>query len=455
MAKDGIALALDSAQLVSTMFALIPVPVAITDDRGRVVIANSSFTDVFQGVSTVSALPQQELQVANRGTFRVQTLPLNDEGYKIVYATEIGDEVQLRKQVSHLEKMAAIGRVVTGVAHELSGPLSEISSYAPMAERCNLAGEAKQIVGAVFTKAERASSLVQNLLVLAGITAPKHVPFDLNGIVRTIVESRGRRQRIGNFDISLDLDPNLPKAVGDPAQIEQVLATLLVNAEDSVSGVQRRPGSIQVRTCVRTGRIQVHVSDNGIGRDAARVFEPNENGVGLNICAEIVKDHGGELYAWSSYGSGATLTLELPVCMQDSSEMGSAGRHLQGKNMLVVDDEVHITEFVYDALTRNGAHVQIANSGSEAYELLRTRHFDLVLCDQNMPGLSGQSLYRLVEGSNPEGSPQFLFITGDILAAEARLFFSQTGVSFLKKPFRTQELIEAVNRMFDGPRQDS
>ena len=334
MTKDGTALALDSAQLISSLFALLPVPVAIMDDRGRVLLSNSSFSETFQGMVSISIDLQREVEVIGRGTFQVQVLPLNEQGFKFVFATDVSDQAKLRKQVSHLEKMAAVGRVLTGVAHELGTPLADIASYAILMERSKLTPEVQYMVGNMLTKAERATCLVQNLLTLAGITAPKRVSIDLNAIVRETLERSGRRQRMGQFDVTLDLDSNLPKAVGDPAQIEQVVLALLINAEDSIADAQnRRPGSIQIRTCARTGRIQLHVCDNGYGRDAARIFESNENGVGLNICAEMVKDHGGELYAWSSYGGGSTLTLELPVYLQESDGGEGLGRCLRGKSV--------------------------------------------------------------------------------------------------------------------------
>jgi len=452
MFKDGAAIAVDTAQLISTMFALLPVPVAILDDRGRVLVSNSSFSETFQGIANLPSEAQHEVHVAGRGTFQIQTLPLNDLGFQLIFAMDVSDEVQLRKQITHLEKMAAVGRVLTGVANELGTPLADIASYAMLVDRSNLNPEVRQMVGSMLTKAERATSLVQNLLTLAGITAPKRVAVDLNAIVRDVVERCGRRQRTGQFDITLDLDSDLPRALGDPSQIEQVVNGILLNAQDSIASAQSRPGSIQIRTCVRTGRIQLHVCDNGYGRDAARIFEPNQNGVGLNICAEIVKDHGGELYAWSAYGSGATLTLELPLSEPDSNSGAGMGRCLRGKNVMVVDDQIHITEFVYDVLTRHGARVQIANSGAEAYEKMRDAHYDLIVCDQHMPGLSGESLYRLMESHDPTVGERFLFVTGDIVPSN-RQAYSQNGLSYLRKPFRIQELLEAVDQLFSRKQQ--
>ena len=127
MTREGGAVVLDRTQLISTLFALIPVPVAVVDSGGRVILSNSAFTDVFNGIQNLDSLPSQhELEVAGGATYELQTVPLNNQGMKIVYALEITNEVQLRRQAVHLEKMAAIGRLVSGVAHELNNPLAGI-----------------------------------------------------------------------------------------------------------------------------------------------------------------------------------------------------------------------------------------------------------------------------------------------------------------------------------------
>jgi CheY-like chemotaxis protein len=104
-------------------------------------------------------------------------------------------------------------------------------------------------------------------------------------------------------------------------------------------------------------------------------------------------------------------------------------------------------------LARHGAKVQIANSGSQAYERIRKQHFDLIVCDQNMPGLSGQSLFRLVASGDPNAADRFLFITGEVGASDSRQFHEQNGVQLLRKPFRIQELLEAVDYLFSRNRQ--
>ena len=449
MSRDGPALTLDPAQLVSMMFALLPVPIAITDHRGRVILCNSCFTDVFQGMPNMPTDVQREVEVAGRGTFQVQTLPLTDQGYKIVFANDVSDQTQLRKRVASLEKMAAVGRVVTRVAAELETPLADIASYAFLVERTSLTPEMRQIVHNLLEKAERAAHLVQSLSAIGGVT-PRTAPFDLNTVVRNVVELRRHRQGT-DLEVTLDLDLTLPKAIGDPSLIEQVVLTLLMNAEDSVAAIRPYVGTIDLRTCTRNDRIQLHVSDNGPARDALRIFEPNEGGVGLNICAEIAKDHDGELYAWSSYDNGATLTLELPAYIHETN---SAGGRLMGKAILVVDNEAQLADFVQETLTRHGATVHIAGSGSDAYERFKAQTYDLVICDRHMPGLSGQGLYRLVQDMDPNSPQRFLFVTADPIPADTRHFFSEHRVHFMRKPFNSQELMKTIEHLFnrDEPR---
>ena len=449
MSRDGPALTLDPAQLVSMMFALLPVPIAITDHRGRVILCNSCFTDVFQGMPNMPTDVQREVEVAGRGTFQVQTLPLTDQGYKIVFANDVSDQTQLRKRVASLEKMAAVGRVVTRVAAELETPLADIASYAFLVERTSLTPEMRQIVHNLLEKAERAAHLVQSLSAIGSVT-PRTAPFDLNTVVRNVVELRRHRQGT-DLEVTLDLDLTLPRAIGDPSLIEQVVLTLLMNAEDSVAAIRPYVGMIDLRTCTRNDRIQLHVSDNGPARDALRIFEPNEGGVGLNICAEIAKDHDGELYAWSSYDNGATLTLELPAYIHETN---SAGGRLMGKAILVVDNEAQLADFVQETLTRHGATVHIAGSGSDAYERFKAQTYDLVICDRHMPGLSGQGLYRLVQDMDPNSPQRFLFVTADPIPADTRHFFSEHRVHFMRKPFNSQELMKTIEHLFnrDEPR---
>jgi signal transduction histidine kinase/ActR/RegA family two-component response regulator len=451
MTTDGSAPAMDSMQLIAALFALIPIPVAVANEKGSIILSNSSFTEVFQGQSKIPDMTQYEMNSPGHGTFELHTLPLNDLGFRIVYATDVSVQRLLGQQVEQLEKMAAIGRVVTGIAHELNNPLADILDYVPIVEQCNMDATARSIVDVVFTNAERAGHLVQNVLVLAGTRESQHVPFDLNEIVRNATVQRRALHAGSHLEITLELETNLPRTLGYPSQIGQVITSLLVHAEDAVAGAHNEHGCIRVQTGHRAGRVQVQIADNGRTRDTLRIFTPGSTGVGLNICAEIAKDHGGDLYAWSAHGSGSTFTLELPIFGQESvsaSNSVNLGKLLQNKSVMVVDDEIQISELIYDVLMRHGAHVQVSSSGVDACERLYEKEYDLIICDQRMPGLGGDSLYRLMKSENSSRNPMFLFMTGDVITVQARQFYAQAGVQYLRKPFRIRDLVEAVEGLF-------
>lgn len=471
MTKDGSGHPLDQTLLISSLFALIPIPVAIVDKVGHVVLSNSAFSDMFPGLQNIQSIPHHELELPGRGTYELEILPLNDAGMRIVYGADVTNEVQLRRQLVHLEKMAAIGRLVSGVAHELNNPLAGILGYAQLASRTELDPPTRRMVNVILAQAERAGKIVQNFLSLAAKSEPKHVSFDLNETIQNVVHLREYQENVDEIHVTTDLAQDLPLAWGDPHQVEQVFLNLIVNAEDAIHDIRRHPGSIHIRTSNESGRLQVTVTDNGSGihaRDMARIFDPffttkgrnRGTGLGLSICAEIVKDHGGELYAWSTYGSGSTFTLELPVRRDVAPEEKaparvSHGEFVRGKHILVIDDEVHITELIFDVLTGQGAKVDIVNSGMEGLERIEKTDYDVVICDQRMPGLSGQRLYSLAESVKSELRHRFLFVTGDVVNAQTKRFFTQAGVQYIRKPFRIQELVEAIEDLLSRSQPQS
>ena len=463
MTREGTGPATDSAHLVSSLFDLIPVPVAIVDAHGSIVLANLAFNDLFPGMQSIQALPRHELELAGRGTYQLQTVPLNDEGLKIAYATEITNEVHLRRQLVHLEKMAAIGRLVSEVAHELNNPMASILGYSQLISGCELDPDIRRMAGVILGQAERAGKIVQNFLSLAAKTEPKRVLFNLNEVIQNILQLREYQQNVEDILATSDLSGDLPPAWGDPNQVEQVLLNLIINAEDAIGDADRRPGLIHIKSSVDGGRILTTISDNGSGihaSDMGRIFDPffttkgkqRGTGLGLSICSEIVKDHGGELYVWSTFGKGSVFTLELPIKAQVQKEEArpartSQGQSLQGKNVLVVDDEIHITELIFDVLSRLGAGIDLVNSGAEALNQIKKKNYDVIICDQRMPGISGQRLYGVVESSNPDLRHKFLFVTGDVVNEQTKRFFVQAGVPCIRKPFKIQELVEAIEEM--------
>jgi two-component system, OmpR family, alkaline phosphatase synthesis response regulator PhoP len=132
------------------------------------------------------------------------------------------------------------------------------------------------------------------------------------------------------------------------------------------------------------------------------------------------------------------------------------GRCLQGKTVMVIDDEISVTRLIYDTLNWHGASIHVAHSGSQAYERLRSGRYDLIICGRLFPGLTGHSLYRLLESWMPAMNHRYLFISSESTTARTWQFFSQAGAEFLRKPFGIRDLLEAVDRLFNRTlQQDS
>ena len=465
MTKDGATLAVDTSGLISSLFALLPVPVAVIDSHGQVILANSTFNDIFPETTNVNQIPHHKVPLHGSTTFDFEKLPLS-EGLEIFVGRDTTTEEQLRQQLVHMEKMGAIGRLVSGVAHELNNPLAGIVGYAELLSRAELDASTQHMVAVLKSQAERAGRIVQNFLNLATKTPPEKRVFDLNKVIESVLQLREYDYRVRDIVVLPDLDPDLPKVVGDAGQVEQVVLNLLINAEDAVMAMQDRTAEIQIRTLVLNNRIRLEVADNGSGirsQDLNRIFDPffttkmesqghGGTGLGLNICAEIVKDHGGELYAWSTHGTGSTFTMELPIpehldALETSTPKAFRDNAICGKSIMVVDDEVTITDLMGDFLGRFGADVEFYNSGADAFDRLCVKSFDAIVCDQRMPGVNGQSLHRMIKALDPELARRFVFVTGDVLSDRTRQFFAETGAYYLRKPFRLEDLLQAIEKV--------
>jgi nitrogen-specific signal transduction histidine kinase len=400
---------------------------------------------------------------AGESIFDFELVELSASGLFMIVGRDTANEERLRSHLAELEKLGTVGRMVSGVAHELNSPLASIVGYSQLLETAKLDASTKQIVEVLRAQAERAGRIVENFLNVATKAQSRKRHFDVNEVVNKVLKLREYDQKIHDIVARTELSEEPLPALGDSGQIEQVVFNLVTNAEDAVASVQGRSPEILIRTSVSAGKVQVVVIDNGGGirsADMRHIFDPffttkaetesnGGTGLGLNICAEIVKDHDGQLYARSRYGRGSEFTLELPIAVgahgpePDTDDMGS-GEALRGRSIIVIDDEVTIAELMEDFLGRFGATLEFCSSGAEGFERICQNSYDVIVCDQRMPGLNGQSLFKMIQSVNPELAQRFIFVTGDVLNERTQQFFRQTGVRYLTKPFRLRDLLSAI-----------
>jgi len=261
----------------------------------------------------------------SHGRFCLNLSPMRDEQGNvvsiIVVMTDITDAEVLKANLMHAEKMASVGQLVSGVAHEVNNPLTAILGFADLLLQRDLDAGARKELHVIVHEAQRTKQIVQNLLSFARQSAPQRQSVNLNTILRRTLELRSYDLGRRGLEVVEGLDPALPEVIGDPHRLQQVFLNILNNACDAISETGRK-GRIEVETSVAGGSVEVLFRDNGPGiSHPDRIFDPffttkgvgKGTGLGLSICHGIVREHGGEIVSHNNHGQpGATFIVRLP-----------------------------------------------------------------------------------------------------------------------------------------------
>jgi two-component system NtrC family sensor kinase len=284
-----------------------------------------------------------ELQIVRgsgiAGQFSANLSPMRDEQGTVtsivVVLTDITDSALLRDKLIHAEKMAAVGQLVSGVAHEVNNPLTAILGFADLLmENTELPDNARKDLRVILQEAQRTKQIVQNLLSFARQMPPQRNALDLNLILRRTIQLRSYDFNSHGVEVIEHLDEDLPDVIGDAQQLQQVFLNILNNAYDAVHEIGR-PARIEIMTTKSGGSVEVSFRDNGQGiTQPDRIFDPffttkeigKGTGLGLSICYGIVKEHGGDILCHNnSDGQGATFVVRLPAAVHTSSLGVAAG----------------------------------------------------------------------------------------------------------------------------------
>ena len=271
------------------------------------------------------------------GQFSVNFSPINNEEGKVsnivVVMTDVTDSAVLRAKLVHAEKMAAVGQLVSGVAHEVNNPLTAILGFTDLLmENPDLPESARRDLRVILQEAQRTKQIVQNLLSFARQMPPRRQPVQLNAILQRTVQLRSYDFISHGIQVIERLDESLPEIVGDSHQLQQVFLNIINNAYDAVRECGR-PARIEIMSARTSGYVEISFRDNGTGiADPARIFDPffttkdvgKGTGLGLSICYGIVREHGGEIICHNNLDSeGATFIVRLPLAA-DSATFGAA-----------------------------------------------------------------------------------------------------------------------------------
>jgi two-component system NtrC family sensor kinase len=370
---------------------------------------------------------------------------------------------QLQRQQEALyqsEKLAAMGSLLASVAHELNNPLSVAMVQADLLSTEFKDEALAERVKAINQAAERCMHIVRNFLALARQNPPQRTSVTLNAVVEEALALLAYALRVDDIDVQPQLAADLPPLWADPHQLYQVVVNLVTNAQQALRETSP-PRRLTLTTRYDPARrlAFLEVADTGPGVPLElqqRIFEPFfttkppgvGTGLGLSFCKGIIEGHGGSIGVVSEPGQGTMFRVELPAEAAPqavtAATMPAAQPRVEGRAILVVDDEPGITSALALLLGRDGHTVETAANGRLALEKLEVRAYDLILCDLRMPELDGPGFYRELERRHPHLLRRIIFLTGDTLSAPTREFLEGVDGSSLRKPFRAAEVRRAV-----------
>jgi PAS domain S-box-containing protein len=253
----------------------------------------------------------------------------------VVVMTDVTDSAMLRSKLMHAEKMAAVGQLVSGVAHEVNNPLTAILGFTDLLmENPELPESARRDLRVILQEAQRTKQIVQNLLSFARQMPPQRQLVQVNSILQRTVHLRSYDFISHGIQVVERLDESLPQVIGDSHQLQQVFLNILNNAYDAVRETAR-PARIEIMSAYANSFVEISFRDNGPGiPDAGPIFDPfyttkdvgKGTGLGLSICYGIVREHGGEIVCHNNPDSeGATFIVRLPVASETASFGAVAG----------------------------------------------------------------------------------------------------------------------------------
>ena len=388
---------------------------------------------------------------------------------------DITERKQLETQLQQSRKMEAVGRLAGGIAHDFNNLLTIITGYAELAlSRPTVAPEIRSDIERIENAAGRAAGLVRQLLAFSRRQVLQPRTIDLNAIVLNL-DKLLRRLMDDNVEMVTHVPENVGKVKADPAQIEQVIMNLVVNARDAMPNGGRLvvetanadldAGYAEMHVSVKPGRyVMLAVSDTGVGMDRrtiAHIFEPfyttkesgRGTGLGLSTVYGIVKQSGGYIWVYSEPGKGSTFKVYLPRVDGPVEEPGAAQPRALSKRgaetILLVEDEEEVRNLIQTVLAEHGYDVIPARNPQHAEQLAISyaREIHLLLTDVVMPGTSGRELASRITPHRPD--IRVLFMSGyteNVITSGGML---EKGLAFLQKPFSPAVLVEKVREVLN------
>lgn len=374
-------------------------------------------------------------------------------------AKRAAEELRLQRERLHqVEKLSAMGSLLAGVAHELNNPLAVVVAQSSLLVERALDPVVRDRAERIHAAAERCGRIVKSFLAMARQKHAQREALDLNAIATATLEMLSHGLRSAGVEVTATLDPRLLRVEADRDLIGQVIANLVINAQQALLS-RDLPRRLEVATANASNKVVLTVSDNGPGipgHVASRMFDSYfttkssgaGTGIGLSICKAVVEAHGGGLEFRPGEPGGAVFIVTLPAVDGAAAVVASLpAARSKPRRILVIDDEPDVLASIGDMLEALGHQVVVSVSPQQALEIIGRNGIDLIFADLRMPAMSGTDFRRLVAEKHPQLAVRTVIMTGDTIGG-AREIATASGaakVHVLDKPFTLADLRQMVN----------
>jgi len=414
-----------------------------------------TITEKFETFAVAAATAVQRMLLAESLTRQTNELAENSRKME-----------ESQRQLFHSHRLATVGRLAAGAAHEINNPLTIISLNVQILNRLlNKNKENHEIMERLQIlqdQEERISKIIQDLMGFARPAQPQFSQSSVSEVIAKVLSVIVDRVAMTKIQVKNCIPTDLPPVMVDPLQIEQVFMNLLINA------VQAMPdGGIITLSAALTegGSVEIKVADTGSGisrKNLAKIFDPffttkkegEGTGLGLAVCHSIVEHNGGSMRVKSEVGKGSVFTVNLPVdkgvrlraMKQRIEEEKPALKATFQENcrILVIDDERILNDMLQESLRNVGYKTDGAYDGVEGIGKLRYRKYHLVLLDIRMPRKDGLEVLEFIREHYPD--VKVVIITGLATNDEIRATVRQGAFACLKKPFQLEKVLETVEK---------
>ncbi|HEX4476571.1 MAG TPA: response regulator [Polyangiaceae bacterium] len=432
--------------------------------------------DTFQVTSAIPGRQSPaEVKRADGSVFYIEfsATPVDLDGQNVIFTIgrDVTEQVRTHAQLIVSDRMASIGTLAAGVAHEINNPLSAVIMNLELIARDfgNLQrklghtvdfGDVDEEIRDAREASERVRNIVRDLKIFSRVEEEATAPVDVQRVLESTSrlawnEIRHRARLVKDYG-------RVPLVLGNEGRLGQVFLNLLVNAAQAINEGHADANEIRVRTSLdETERVVVEISDTGTGmsqKTLQKLFTPFfttkpqgiGTGLGLDICHRIITTSGGDITVESKLGTGTTFRISLPLARADvpvsnATRTQADAPPVRRARMLIIDDE-RVVGSAVKRLFKNDHDVTLLTSAQVALDHVKAgARFDVLLCDLMMPIMTGMELYAALKETVPDQAERIVFLTGGAFTPRARAFLDEIPNARLEKPFEAQTLVAIVN----------